>query len=244
MFNKKIETISAFTLAEVLITLAIIGIVAALTIPTLINNYQKSQYVTGYKKAFSMWAQTAIKMANDSGCPGNLACFFDSTSAQVMGPKIIPYFKVVKTCASGETGCFASTSYMNYDHTNPTTTLGTTSDYYNYQFVTADGMSVAIDYPYVACGTDLSGIPGSNSRKTCLDVWVDSNGVKPPNTLGRDLFRFFITNGKGPAVYPYGGSEYSHWLENGCNKGVGSGASVAGFSCAGRVIEEGWQMNY
>ncbi len=38
---KNTKQTSAFTLAEVLITLAIIGIVAALTIPTLISNYQK-----------------------------------------------------------------------------------------------------------------------------------------------------------------------------------------------------------
>lgn len=40
----KIRSTEAFTLAEVLITLAVIGIVAAMTIPTLINNYQKKDY--------------------------------------------------------------------------------------------------------------------------------------------------------------------------------------------------------
>ena len=41
----------AFTLAEVLITLGIIGVVAALTIPTLISNHQKKVYVTQLKKS-------------------------------------------------------------------------------------------------------------------------------------------------------------------------------------------------
>jgi len=45
--NKK-----GFTLAEVLITLGIIGVVASLTIPTLMANYQKVQYVTGLKRAY------------------------------------------------------------------------------------------------------------------------------------------------------------------------------------------------
>ena len=44
---------SAFTLAEVLITLGIIGVVAALTIPSLISNYQDKQFKTAYKKAYS-----------------------------------------------------------------------------------------------------------------------------------------------------------------------------------------------
>ncbi len=42
-----------FTLAEVLITLGIIGVVAALTIPTLVNNYQKKTYVTGLQRAYA-----------------------------------------------------------------------------------------------------------------------------------------------------------------------------------------------
>ena len=43
-----------FTLAEVLITLAIIGIVAALTIPSVISNYQQQEFKTGLKKAVSV----------------------------------------------------------------------------------------------------------------------------------------------------------------------------------------------
>jgi prepilin-type N-terminal cleavage/methylation domain-containing protein len=42
-----------FTLAEVLITLAVIGVVAALTIPTVVRNYQKTQTVTKLKKTYS-----------------------------------------------------------------------------------------------------------------------------------------------------------------------------------------------
>ena len=44
----------AFTLAEVLITLAIIGVVAALTIPSVISNYKKTEIETGIKKSFSL----------------------------------------------------------------------------------------------------------------------------------------------------------------------------------------------
>ena len=52
----------AFTLAEVLITLGIIGIVAAMTLPTLIQDYQKKQAVSQLKKTYSIMNQ-AIKLA-------------------------------------------------------------------------------------------------------------------------------------------------------------------------------------
>ena len=50
----------AFTLAEVLITLGIIGVVAAMTIPTLISNTNGAQFKTAYKKALSTLNQAAI----------------------------------------------------------------------------------------------------------------------------------------------------------------------------------------
>jgi len=53
---------SAFTLAEVLITLAIIGVVAAMTIPTLISNYQEKVTVTKLKKAYAVMNQ-AMRLA-------------------------------------------------------------------------------------------------------------------------------------------------------------------------------------
>ena len=51
---------NAFTLAEVLITLAIIGVVAAMTMPTLINNTNGAQFKTAYKKALSVLSQAVV----------------------------------------------------------------------------------------------------------------------------------------------------------------------------------------
>ena len=49
---------TGFTLSEVLITLGIIGVVAALTIPSVVNNYKKQQFRTGLKKEYSVLLQT------------------------------------------------------------------------------------------------------------------------------------------------------------------------------------------
>ncbi len=59
---KKLNKKTAFTLAEVLITLAIIGVVAAMTIPTLVQNYNERVTVTKVKKTYSMLTQ-AFKLA-------------------------------------------------------------------------------------------------------------------------------------------------------------------------------------
>lgn len=57
---------NAFTLAEVLITLGIIGVVAAMTMPSLLNATQGKQYVTAYKRALATMSQAgAINYALD-----------------------------------------------------------------------------------------------------------------------------------------------------------------------------------
>ena len=58
--SKKTIGMRGFTLAEVLITLGIIGVVAAMTMPTLINSTQGAQYKTAYKKALSVMSQAVV----------------------------------------------------------------------------------------------------------------------------------------------------------------------------------------
>ena len=74
--NKNIgstQRYTAFTLAEVLITLGIIGIVAAYTIPTLISNSQKQGYAKGLEKFYSSFSQVLQQYAYDDGSIGDLS---------------------------------------------------------------------------------------------------------------------------------------------------------------------------
>lgn len=79
--HNKLKRHKAFTLAEVLITLGIIGVVAAMTIPTLINNYQKESAVTSVKAFYSEMSQ-AIKLSEVENGPTNSWDYGDGTVAQ------------------------------------------------------------------------------------------------------------------------------------------------------------------
>ena len=57
----------AFTLAEVLITLGIIGVVAAMTMPTLVANYQKTVTVNRLKKAYSVMSNAFVTSQDENG---------------------------------------------------------------------------------------------------------------------------------------------------------------------------------
>lgn len=59
---------AAFTLAEVLITLGIIGVVAAMTMPSLVNEHRNKQYVVAFKKLYSNFSNAIILYKADQGC--------------------------------------------------------------------------------------------------------------------------------------------------------------------------------
>ena len=111
-FNKNLgssQLFSAFTLAEVLIMLGIIGVVAAMTIPPLIENNQKTQYVTALQKVYSNFNQVLVKYSADNGCVGDLTCtglFAPANTDEDVANALVPYFNIAKQCGAGVSGCF------------------------------------------------------------------------------------------------------------------------------------------
>ena len=128
-FNKK-EKLSkkirrnAFTLAETLITLSIIGVVAAITVPTLMTNMNKQTYVTGLKKAYSQ-LQNAMKMLPlENGCStGDLHCVFSGGDFNANFIRLVSeQFKTTKIfineennyCTDNAKNCFVTEDGMIY----------------------------------------------------------------------------------------------------------------------------------
>lgn len=230
----------AFTLAEVIITLGIIGIVAEVTIPTLINSINKQQYVASLEKFYTNFNQVLLQITNDYGCIGDLVCtglFSTGKTTLSLGDELTKYFKVSKNCHvdNNDYTCMPSNYKLHYDGTVDT---GNYIHVPFYKFVTIDGTSVIIqsmtDY---GGGSDCKTVGGTgNLTNVCAYIYVDLNGTKGPNYSGRDFFQFYISNGRGPKLYPAGGSDDSLPWTTGC--------ATNGAFCAGRIIEEGWQMNY
>lgn len=238
-----------FTLAEVLITLSIIGIVASFTIPVLINDYQKTQYVTGFKKAYTEFNQALKQMASDNGCVDDLKCtgLFDwgqwDTGTDALGDELVKYFKIAKNCrrVAGQ-GCFPAQIVVNYDGSLSNGYADIADDSIaTYKFMTVDGMSFGIRNSVTNCQYEGGGA-SSYMNQRCGYIIVDVNGLKGPNYIGRDIFGFYITNGKGALLYPYGGiyTGNAWWSSN--NQCTDS--DKYGYACAGRVMEEGWKMDY
>lgn len=190
----------AFTLAEVLITLAIIGIVAALTIPVLVNYAFEQASISSLKKTYSMLAQAVLEWQNDNDCVGNTA----------LCPEYKPEYDNY-----GEGLARSIAKYIKYDEVyySPSTSVVSNISWLPDKAYALNGSTTSYD----AC-IDL--LPDKNGTYGWLgffhlpdnvtlmiggvhhgyNVVIDTNGVKPPNRHGKDIF---VANfGTGPLGYP------------------------------------------
>ena len=182
--------VKAFTLAEVLITLAIIGVVAAMTMPALIQNYQKRALETQIKHFYSTFSQAVKQYMADYGTDDlrNTPLASDNYGEDnYASPEAIAsirnfmtkYLKVVKECDHAPSDCFAK-EYRSYDgkvyNDMGINAMNNESWYYENcyrDYVLADGAVVKIAY--------------WNSGTGPIDIIVDVNGQKGPNKAGYDV---------------------------------------------------------
>lgn len=172
---EKMNNLTGFTLAEVLITLGIIGVIAGMTIPVLMTQIQDKQFKEAAKAAYSKTAQAIQLMKTDEG--GSLSAYYPSNNT--FKPVFMKYFKVVQDC--NWQSCVPGNTIESPSQVYKTLTNSPTAEnwlFSNGQFITNDGMLFMI-----------------HNNSTPLSIIVDVNGYqKPPNQLGRDVFMFEVVN--------------------------------------------------
>lgn len=179
-----------FTLAEILITLGIIGIVSAMTIPSLIQGMEDHATVTALKKAYSTLSN-AYKMAEQEyGTPDNWGLASTNPSKETLN-KLKPYLNVTKDCIDGSNGCFPTG--VTYKTLKPNGNDGIYDNASNPKLRLADGISI-MGLGWGASPTCNTGVGSTPALQTVCDQYaVDINGDKKPNQLGKDLFWFYLT---------------------------------------------------
>lgn len=226
----------AFTLAEVLITLGIIGVVAALTIPILINSSNNTQAVSAVKKYQSVLANAINQYEADNGCVGDLSiCDAFNWNAGMGQTKawnaLKGYFNLGKDCGTG-TGCFSpgvTYKYLNTSLAAP----GIIDNFGIAKGILADGTLIALQDNGQSCTQDQTASHTGPFSKCCASITIDINGKTGPNQVGRDTFAFEITS-KG--VFPFGHPDQFGYTPN-CDPS-GAAPSGTGNGCTQRIINE------
>ena len=250
----------AFTLAEVLITFVIIGLVAAMPMQSLFPSYHKQHTLNESKKVYSELNQAVRISENEFGTleTWDLSGYTDvyEQNKYFTDNYLLPNIKVVKTCdMSNDHECFADTVYT-IDGNEAGTDTGVFKDPTGkrFYFIAASGYSV------------LYWVHGAGNGAW---FWVDLNGPKKrPNTLGKDIFAFIRSWGNSTEVspidgqclsklgfYPYGlncqgvitrddiKSGNITGIMNNFNCTKGTGGRYAGALCASLIMFDSWKMS-
>ena len=198
--------LSAFTLAEVLITLGVIGVVAAVTMPTLVTNIQEKVRKEQVRTVKYKLTKATDKM-NSLGKIGDYGDDEDATSKFV--DELKKHLSIAKVCDNNHLAeCWNGSSFTNYDGS----TTYTVSDLKTGQklealqpnspatktmgIVTGDGTPIilvygkdcqALDETQQYTWSTVDGKPETNATAGCVSMVFDINGKKGPNKLGTDV---------------------------------------------------------
>lgn len=206
---------AAFTLAEVLITLGIIGVVAAMTMPSLIQNYQEKATVTKLKKCYSLVSQAYVSILNDEGGSDTLQAGDDLEMMEKFGK----YLKYQKTCGRNK-GCFPNVTYKSVTGNGYSKWEDDTTD--RSRAILTDGTLIMFNKSAMRVGEE---------NYLYAQIYVDINGFKGPNQLGKDFFYFYINPEK---IVPGGAKALEEKNEG--QKFTKNCIQQNGYACAAWVI--------
>ena len=225
----------AFTIAEILITLGIIGVVAAMTMPSLIAHHQKTQMLTQLKRTYNV-ISNAVRMAGaEHGDveewvldPANNI----QSSSEFANKYLIPYLQVIKNCGTDTTGA-CSYTLTGLNGNDITSNLNGFS-----RFILNDGTLVFIN-------TEVNDATATFPK--LVHVMVDINGQKKPNKSGRDYFEFAVALDTTQDMYRPTGRLNASGQSQTLEVITGNGGSACskngnGAFCSALIIKNGWKL--
>ena len=243
MKNKKF---CGFTLSEILVTMLVLGTLFLIYLPTLMNSHEKNTIQAGLIDAFKEFNKVIFNYTSSEAkrCKGNLTCTNTFSSDGQPAHEFSSEFQGVPFVGKDCWGGITIASDIDK--------RGSEIDLSGYEcFIDGKNRIWAFYNFKTDCATNLYNNAASRKNhkleKSCGYLIVDLNGKKTPNTFGRDVFVYIITDAVSAYLYPVGGS-----LAQNSFGGVGvwqgtcgdDDGSKEGRTCAGRIMEDGWKVRY
>ncbi len=222
------KILKGFTLSEVLITLVIIGVIAAITVPLIVTNYQKQQTVSKLKKVYSTISNAVnLSSLQNGSSSDNWANDSDYSALEYFNTYLKPYMQILKTCKNNvECGYTSSTpwSYLS----------GTVYDWHLSEVASTRKFFYLSDGVFVAIKTGYLDAASGEAVYSNIVFFIDVNGTKGPNKFGRDVFVLQDTESKG--ILPNGAGYSQTDINNNCKSG-GSGTY-----CFQKIVNDSWEI--
>ena len=214
-----------------------------MTVPTLMQNYQRQSYVTQLHKVYNEVQQATLRKLTDTNAINLIEAGLTTTDS--MKTFLHDYFKVVQDCDNGVAApCFVS-DYKNLNGGSFTSING--NKWTAGACVSlANGASICMDRP------NWFTITYNGVAQTAGNVFVDINGRKGPNIVGRDAFYMAIfTDGvldtgnvtpicRTQGVCNGGSIENARLSGNACENST----TTSDYACFGKILNANWQMEY
>ena len=193
----------AFTLAEVLITLGIIGVVAAMTLPSLIANYKEKEIITRAKKDYSVIMQTFQLAQSDLGAVDNSVIYTGASNSNDVAKAFSKYITGGHLCLSNSKDKLCTDLKYQVLYSNYKNKFGTLQPP---AIILPDNGVIFLTLSSQKCvdtltsgvlldedGNQVKNPDGSIAtwtgiRNACGDIYFDVNGAKRPNKFGYDAF--------------------------------------------------------
>lgn len=178
----------AFTLAETLITLGIIGVVAAMTIPTLMTKIREKVATNRLRDTYAILSE-AYKLAVVENGPAegwDIGTRDSKTGGQKLYEIFKPHLKLSQDCNSNN-GCFYGGVYKALFNDRWAWQPSSHSVYSRGQLMNG----VVLGFWSGGSGCSFNSY---DSKNVCGSIWIDINGIDKPNKAGEDFFCFRITD--------------------------------------------------
>jgi hypothetical protein len=234
-----------------------------MTIPTLINKCQKVVLAKQAQKEYAMWTQVFKRILADDNTTS-----LSATEA---------WSKIVENSVSSSTNPVNTTATIFLDQLAKYVKISYSNAQVNKKYYDKDNRSTQTTYNnyfiYLANGAQIFNYsffknPKQKTDEVCKNIkalggsmcsyiayfYIDINGDKGPNIMGRDIFWFFISD-EG-ILYPYGGKDFAlfgnqndlatsiQYWKNIYNGTKAENAKKSGLFRAGQLMDEGWKMTY
>ncbi len=234
----------AFTIAELLITISIIGIITEITLPPLITNVNKEIRYAQFQTANSIMTNLGMQIYREYDY--NITDIYDNPQEAITAfAEKLQYLKICDS-SNFQGNCWHKESTKSPDGVfNLTKTTPIISNQHvEDSIVLKNGMLLGIEQNFFNPSCDGSWVWNETTGESifCGEMMIDVNGFKGPNVLGRDIFTYILTKNR---FYPAGMDNQDTPVKGYCNadEDPESAGWENGKACTYRLILER-EMNY